>query len=56
MITTRKELLFYIMADRIMGGLSPKMSFKEKILTVFNTGGIIRCYLLALCHVPIIGI
>lgn len=51
MITTRKELVFYIMADRIMGGLSPKMSFKEKILTVFNAGGIIRCYLLALRHV-----
>ena len=41
MIKTKKELDFYIKADRIMRGLPLKPSLKEKLVSYFNGGGII---------------
>lgn len=41
MIKTKKELDFYIKADRIMRGLPLKPSLKEKLLSYFNGGDII---------------
>lgn len=39
MIKTKKELDFYIKADRIMNGLPLVPSFKEKILSTIMGGG-----------------
>lgn len=39
MIKTKKELDFYIKADRIMRGLPLKPSLKEKLVSYFNGGG-----------------
>ena len=39
MISTKKELDFYIKADRIMNGLSPNKSIKEYILNAVIGGG-----------------
>lgn len=36
MITSKKELSFYIQADRIMNGYPQTRSFREKVLNLFN--------------------
>lgn len=48
MIQNRRDLNFYISADRIMLGLPEKRSVKEIILDVISKGGMIICYLHAM--------
>lgn len=48
MIKTRKELNFYIAADRIMNGKSPKKNVKDILFDRFIIGGIILEYLYAM--------
>lgn len=43
MIRNKKELRFFIMADRIMAGLSPHKSFNEIVNSIIYGGGIISC-------------
>ena len=38
MIKTKQDLRFFIAADRIMNGLSPKRNIKEIIIGVFEPG------------------
>jgi len=45
MIKTKKELEFYIMADRIMAGRNKKSTFKEYIIGLFTTKNLIIDYL-----------
>lgn len=45
MIKTKKELEFYIMADRIMAGRNKKQTIKEFILGLFTTQNLIIDYL-----------
>ena len=45
MIKTKKELEFYIMADRIMAGRNKKQTIKEFILGLFTTQNLIIDYI-----------
>jgi len=38
MITNKRDLVFYLMADRIMNGCPAKTSLKDKVLTFLNMG------------------
>lgn len=48
-ILTKKDLRFYILADRVMNGMPENKSIKERIQNLLFGGGII-CYLSAMRH------
>lgn len=48
MISSPKELKFYITADRIMNGYAPKKTIKEWLIKTFYGGGVIISYLEAM--------
>ena len=52
MIQTKKNLQFYVAADRIMNGLPAYRGLKEKVRDLIDrpVGGVIICYLCALRH------
>lgn len=40
MIKSKKELRFYIQADRIIRGLPPQKTIRERLSSIFAYGGV----------------